>query len=79
MSTIMNAITTYENHFNTKRAAAAAVGITTEMMRIHRLRGYVKTRDLALRMEAACGRKVKAAALLGLSAKASDTGVKACA
>lgn len=65
----MNPVAQFEACFRTKREAAAAVSLTREMLRLHRIRGYVSTRDLAMRMEAACGGRVSAARLLAVDAK----------
>lgn len=62
----MNPLVRFENCFRTKIEAAKAADLTREMLRLHRKRGYVTTRDLAMRMEVACNRKVTAAELLGI-------------
>jgi hypothetical protein len=62
----MNPVIQFESCFATKIAAAKAAGLTREMLRLHRNRGYVTTRDLAVRMEKACGRAVSATQLLAL-------------
>lgn len=62
-----NAITRYIACFGSVGAAALAAGVTTEMLRRMRLRGYVSTRDRALRMANACGFRVGPAELLGLT------------
>lgn len=62
----MNPVLQFESCFRTKGEAAASVDLTREMLRIHRNRGYVTTRDLAVRMEKACKRAVTAAQLLAV-------------
>jgi hypothetical protein len=64
--TNMNPVIQFENCFRTKAEAAAAVHLTREMLRLHRNRGYVTTRSLALRMEKACKQTVTAAELLAV-------------
>lgn len=62
----MNPVQRFQECFPTMTAAAKAAGITREMLRLHRNRGYVTTRALALRMELACGKAVSAAQLLAV-------------
>lgn len=62
----MNDVERYTAVFPSVRAAAAAAGISTEMLRRMRRQGYVATRERALRMAEACGHRVSAAGLLGL-------------
>lgn len=63
----MNPVIRFENCFRTKLEAAQAAQLTREMLRLHRNRGYVTTRHLAVRMEEACHRSVTAAELLGVA------------
>ena len=53
------------------RAAAQAAGVSTAMLRKMRSRGYVSTRERALRMARACGFRLGAAELLALTQGAS--------
>lgn len=52
--------------FPTLTEAAAAAGVTREMLRQMRRRGYVTTRDRAVRMAKAVHDSVRAAELLGV-------------
>lgn len=62
-----NPIERYIACFETVRAAALAAGVSTAMLRKMRSRGYVSTRQRALRMARACGFRVGAAELLALT------------
>lgn len=62
----MNDVERYTAVFPSVREAAAAAGISTEMLRRMRRQGYVATRERALRMAEACGHHVTAAGLLGV-------------
>jgi len=59
--------------FPTVRAAAAAAGVSTAMLRRMRSRGYVSTRQRALRMALACEGRLSAAELLALGASQMQT------
>ncbi|QQP96928.1 hypothetical protein [Lysobacter enzymogenes] len=61
-----NPIERYIACFVTVRAAADAAGVSTAMLRRMRARGYVSTRQRALRMARACGFRLQAAELLAL-------------
>lgn len=65
-----NPIERYIACFETVRAAADAAGVSTAMLRRMRSRGYVSTRQRALRMARACGFRLAAAELLALTAGA---------
>lgn len=63
-----NPIERYIACFATVRAAAEAAGVSAAMLRRMRSRGYVSTRQRALRMARACGLRLTAAELLALGA-----------
>lgn len=63
----LNPVERYTACFPSVGTAAAAAGISTEMLRRMRLQGFVSTRDRALRMAAACGDRVSAVELMGLA------------
>lgn len=62
-----NPIVRYIACFATANAAAEAAGVSAAMLRRMRVRGYVSTRDRALRMARACRFKVKPAELMALT------------
>ena len=76
MSAIMNCHSAIEANpvelftalFPTVSDAAHAAGISTEQLRKMRLRGFVSTRDRAVKMAAATGGRVTAARLLAVEA-----------
>lgn len=61
-----NPIQRYVACFATVGLAAQAAGITTEMLRQMRIRGFVSTRSRALRMTEACAGRVSAIELMAL-------------
>lgn len=62
-----NPIERYIACFATARAAAAAAGVSTAMLRRMRVRGYVSTRHRALLMAQACRFKIQPVELLALT------------
>lgn len=62
----MNPVAQYVACFETAQAAATAAGISTEMLRRMRKRGFVTTRKRALVMARACGFRVDAMQLMAL-------------
>lgn len=62
----MNPVARYVACFETAQAAATAAGISTEMLRRMRKRGFVTTRKRALVMAQACGFRVEATELMAL-------------
>ena len=52
--------------FATVGLAAKAAGVSTEMLRQMRIRGFVSTRNRALRMAEACAGRVSAIELMAL-------------
>lgn len=69
---VANPVTRYVACFATVQAAASAAGITTEMLRRMRKRGYVSTRKRALVMARACGFRVEATELMALSSSVEN-------
>lgn len=67
MDVAANPVERYVECFNSCGAAAQAAGISTEMLRRMRKRGYVTTRKRALIMARACSFRVDAIELLALS------------
>ncbi|RDZ28662.1 hypothetical protein [Lysobacter silvisoli] len=65
-----NPILRYIACFATVSAAARAAGISTEMLRQMRIKGFVSTRNRALRMAEACGGRLEPAELMALPAPA---------
>ncbi|MDI9239680.1 hypothetical protein QLQ15_12275 [Lysobacter sp. LF1] len=63
---LTNPVARYVACFDSAYAAAAAAGISTEMLRRMRKRGYVTTRKRALVMAQACGFRVGATQLMAL-------------
>lgn len=61
-----NPILRYVACFATVGLAAKAAGVSTEMLRQMRIRGFVSTRNRALRMAEASGGRVSAVELLAL-------------
>lgn len=61
-----NQVARYVACFDTAHAAATAAGISTEMLRRMRKRGFVTTRKRALLMAQACGFRVDATQLMAL-------------
>ncbi len=64
-----NPVERFVRCFPTVAEAAGAAGVTTEMLRQFRKRGYVNTRDRALAMARGCRNKVSAADLLAVGGK----------
>ncbi|RPE81599.1 hypothetical protein [Vulcaniibacterium tengchongense] len=64
---IDNPIVRYVACFGSVREAAQAAGVSTEMLRRMRKRGYVSTRQRALQMAQACQFRVKATELMALT------------
>ncbi|MBU8977972.1 MULTISPECIES: hypothetical protein [unclassified Lysobacter] len=62
-----NPVDRYVACFPSCQIAAAAAGVSTEMLRRMRRCGFVTTRKRALLMARACGFRVDAIELLGLS------------
>ena len=67
MDIAANPVERYVECFHSCGAAAQAAGISTEMLRRMRKRGYVTTRKRALIMARACSFRVDAIELLALS------------
>ncbi len=67
MDIAANPVERYAECFHSCSAAAHAAGITTEMLRRMRKRGYVTTRKRALIMARACGFRADAIELLALA------------
>jgi len=67
MDVAANPVERYVECFHSYSAAAQAAGISTEMLRRMRRRGYVTTRKRALIMARACSFRVDAIELLALS------------
>lgn len=67
MDVAANAVERYVECFHSCGAAAQAAGISTEMLRRMRKRGYVTTRKRALIMARACSFRVDAIELLALT------------
>jgi len=67
MDVAANPVERYVECFHSYGAAAQAAGISTEMLRRMRKRGYVTTRKRALIMARACSFRVDAIELLALS------------
>ncbi|UHQ21568.1 hypothetical protein LVB77_12835 [Lysobacter sp. 5GHs7-4] len=61
-----NPIQRYVACFATVGSAAQAAGVSTEMLRQMRIKGFVSTRNRALRMADACAGRVSAIELLAL-------------
>jgi hypothetical protein len=72
MDIVTNPVERYVACFETVTAAASAAGISSEMLRRMRKRGFVTTRKRALVMARACGFQVDARQLLALSPEQSD-------
>jgi hypothetical protein len=66
MECAANPVERYVDCFRSCQAAADAAGISTEMLRRLRKRGFVTTRKRALIMARACGFRVDAIELLAL-------------
>lgn len=66
MDIVANPVERYVACFQTVQAAALAAGISGEMLRRMRKRGFVTTRKRALIMARACGYQVDAMQLLAL-------------
>ena len=66
MECTANPVERYVDCFHSCQAAADAAGISTEMLRRLRKRGFVTTRKRALIMARACGFRVDAIELLAL-------------
>ena len=66
-ATIHNPVERFVSLFPTIGAAATAAGVTTEMLRQMRRRGFVSTRDRALHMAGASEGRVTAAELLAVA------------
>lgn len=66
MDIVTNPVERYVACFQTVQAAALAAGISSEMLRRMRKRGFVTTRKRALIMARACGYQVEAMQLLAL-------------
>lgn len=62
-----NPVDRFVSCFGTVGEAATAAGVSTEMLRRMRHRGYVTTRDRAMVMAEACKHHVKAAELLAVA------------
>jgi len=78
MDVAANPVERYIECFHSCGAAAQAAGISTEMLRRMRKRGYVTTRKRALIMARACSFRVDAIELLALSGvKRSPRGPRA--
>ncbi|WP_157489293.1 hypothetical protein [Lysobacter sp. Root916] len=65
-----NPIQRYVACFATVGLAAKAAGVSTEMLRQMRIRGFVSTRNRALRMAEACAGRVSAVELMALPRRA---------
>lgn len=61
-----NPIEQYREQFFSVKDAADAAGLSTEMLRKMRRKGYVPTRDRAVIMAKACGNRISAARLLAV-------------
>lgn len=73
MDIVTNPVERYVACFETVTAAASAAGISSEMLRRMRKRGFVTTRKRALVMARACGFQVDARQLLALPSEQADT------
>lgn len=67
MDVTTNPVERYVECFANYQAAALAAGVSTEMLRRMRKRGFVTTRKRALLMARACGFRVDAIELMALS------------
>lgn len=67
-ATERNPVEAFAGLFPTLSEAAAAAGVSREMLRRMRQRGFVSTRDRALVMAKASGGRVSAAELLAVEA-----------
>ncbi|HZX77705.1 hypothetical protein [Lysobacter sp.] len=79
MDIVANPVERYVACFQTVQAAAKAAGISGEMLRRMRKRGFVTTRKRALIMARACGFRVEATQLLALPMGQEAAAAKATA